>query len=163
MTDPTEPKLTHVGPDGAPTMVDVTEKPSTRRRAVAEGTLTCSKEAFRLITEGENPKGSVTRVAELAGIMAGKRTGDLIPLCHVMPGASVSVETTPDAALPGVRVTATASVHGQTGVEMEALTAVSVALLAVYDMLKSADKGMTISEVRLVSKEGGRSGSWSRT
>ncbi len=162
MNDPKKPgaALTHLDDVGAAAMVDVTDKASTSRRAVARGILRCSRDAYRLLVEGGNPKGDVEQVARVAGIMAGKRTGELIPLCHLLPGASVSVDIEPDAALPGLRVKATARVAGRTGVEMEALTAVAVALLAAYDMLKAADRGMTIESVRLVEKSGGRSGVW---
>lgn len=162
MNDPQKGgRLTHLGDDGSAAMVDVTRKSVTRRRAVAEGLLSCSPEAFALLTGDENPKGDVLQVARLAGIMAGKRTGELIPLCHMLPGATVAVEMEADPELPGIRARATANVTGPTGVEMEALTAVSVALLTAYDMLKSADKGMTIGGVRLLEKSGGRSGTWS--
>lgn len=154
-------RLTHLREDGSAAMVDVSAKSETARRAVAEGVLTCSAEAFELAVGGANPKGDVLQVARLAGIMAGKRTGELIPLCHMLPGTSVAVDLKPDADLPGFRVRAAATVAGQTGVEMEALTAASVALLTVYDMLKSADRGMTIGGVRLIEKSGGRSGAWS--
>lgn len=154
--------LTHLDPDGDATMVDVTAKTATARQAVARGLLRCSPRAFRLLSEGGNPKGDVEQVARLAGIMAGKRTGELIPLCHVLPAASISVDVEPDAALPGLRVTASASIRGPTGVEMEALTAVSVALLAAYDMLKAVDRGMTIESIELLRKSGGRTGSWQR-
>jgi cyclic pyranopterin phosphate synthase len=117
-------------------------------------------ETLRAIVEGRGPKGDVLQVARLAGIMAGKRTGDLIPLCHVLPGASLEVDLTPDADLPGVRAAAEARIAGRTGVEMEALTAVAVALLTVYDMVKALDRGMVLEEVRLIGKEGGRSGPW---
>lgn len=143
-------------------MVDVTGKASTQRRAVARGALRCSPEAYHLLTEGDNPKGDVEQVARIAGITAGKRAGELIPLCHLLPAASVKVDTTPDPSLPGLRVRAVATISGQTGVEMEALTAVAVALLAAYDMLKAADRGMTIESVELVEKSGGRSGAWQR-
>ena len=155
-------RLTHLNPEGDATMVDVTTKASTARLAVAEGALRCSADAYRMLVEGGNPKGDVEQVARVAGIMGGKRAGALIPLCHVLPAASVSVDIEPDEALPGLRVTATATITGQTGVEMEALTAVAVALLAAYDMLKAIDRGMTIESVRLVEKSGGRSGSWRR-
>ena len=154
--------LTHLNPEGDAAMVDVTDKASTARRAVAEGLLRCSPEAYRLLVDGGNPKGDVEQVARVAGIMGGKRAGELIPLCHVLPAASVSVDLEPDAALPGLRVTATATIAGQTGVEMEALTAVAVTLLTAYDMLKAVDRGMTIESIRLVEKSGGRSGSWRR-
>ena len=154
--------LTHLDEEGSAAMVDVTAKASTARRAVARGVLRCSPDAYRLLVEGGNPKGDVEQVARVAGIMAGKRTGELIPLCHLLPAASVSVDIEPDAALPGLRVTATAKILGQTGVEMEALTSVAVALLTAYDMLKAVDRGMTIESIRLVEKSGGRSGAWRR-
>lgn len=156
-----EDGLTHLGPDGRPTMVDVTGKPPTNRLAVAEGRIVMAPQTLALLRSGEAPKGDVLRVAELAGIMAGKKTGDLIPLCHQLPGASVEVRLETDTDLPGVRAQAVARFVGTTGVEMEALTAVSVALLTVYDMLKAVDRGMRIEAVRLLRKEGGRSGSWS--
>lgn len=159
---PEEASLTHLDEDGSATMVDVTAKASTWRRAVAEGVLRCSSEAYRLLVEGGNPKGDVEQVARVAGIMGGKRAGELIPLCHVLPAASVSVEIEPDETLPGLRATASVSITGQTGVEMEALTAVAVTLLTVYDMLKAVDRGMTIESIRLLEKSGGRSGSWRR-
>ena len=154
--------LTHLDPDGDAAMVDVGDKDVTLRSAVARGVLRCSPAAFRLLAGGANPKGDVQQVARVAGIMAGKRTGELIPLCHILPAASVSVEIEPDPSLPGLRATATARIAGRTGVEMEALTAVTVALLAAYDMLKAADRGMTIESVELVEKAGGRSGEWRR-
>ena len=154
--------LTHLDPGGDATMVDVGDKDVTARRAVARGVLRCSRRAFGLLTGGANPKGDIQQVARVAGIMAGKRTGELIPLCHILPGASVSVEIEPDASLPGLRATATAKIAGRTGVEMEALTAVAVALLTAYDMLKAVDRGMTIESVELVEKAGGRSGEWRR-
>ena len=154
--------LTHLDASGGAAMVDVTRKAATHRRAVAQGVLRCSPDAYRLLTEGGNPKGDVEQVARIAGIMGGKRAGELIPLCHVLPAASVKVDATPDPSLPGLRVTAVVTIAGRTGVEMEALAAVSVALLAAYDMLKAADRGMTIESVELVEKSGGRSGEWRR-
>ena len=154
--------LAHLHPDGSAAMVDVTAKEPTARLAVARGVLRCSPDAYRLLAEGGNPKGDVEQVARVAGIMAGKRAGELIPLCHVLPAASVTVEIEPDAALPGLRATATAKIAGRTGVEMEALTAVAVALLTAYDMLKAVDRGMTIESIRLAEKSGGRSGVWRR-
>lgn len=159
-TDPAA--FTHLGPDGEATMVDVTRKPATARRAIARGRLKCSQRAFRLLTEGGNPKGDVEHVARLAGIMGGKRTGELIPLCHMLPAANIAVSVEPDSSLPGLSVTATATITGQTGVEMEALTAAAIALLTAYDMLKSVDRAMTIESIGLVEKSGGRSGSWER-
>ncbi len=139
-------------------MVDVTSKDVTQRRAVAEGHIVMAKETLDRIVSGQTPKGDPLKVAELAGIMGGKKTADLIPLCHALPGASVEVSLEVDASLPGVRARAVAKVSGQTGVEMEALTAVSVALLTVYDMAKAVDRGMRIGGIRLLEKEGGRSG-----
>jgi cyclic pyranopterin phosphate synthase len=155
-----EDGLTHLDPEGRARMVDVTGKPVTERRAVAEGRIVMEAETLRRILAGETPKGEVLRVAELAGVMAGKKTADLIPLCHALPGASVRVTLEADRSLPGIRARAEAVVADRTGVEMEALTAVSVALLTVYDMVKSADRGMRIEAIRLIAKEGGRSGSW---
>jgi len=159
----TDDRLTHVDGEGRPTMVDVSEKDVTRRRAIATGSIIMKAETLRMIVEGETPKGNVLQVAELAGIMAGKKTSDLIPLCHPLPGCTVKVRLEPEAELPGVVVTVEAVIAGQTGVEMEALTAASVALLTVYDMAKAVDRGMRIEGVRLLSKEGGKSGSWSVT
>jgi cyclic pyranopterin phosphate synthase len=153
-------QLTHLDAAGQPRMVDVTEKEMTARRAVAEGRIVMSPETLRLIVAGEVPKGNVIQVAELAGVMGGKKTADLIPLCHALPSASVKVSLVPDEALPGIRARAEARVVERTGVEMEALTAVSVALLTLYDMAKAVDRGMRIEGVRLLEKEGGRSGSW---
>ncbi|MCY4399946.1 MAG: cyclic pyranopterin monophosphate synthase MoaC [Gemmatimonadetes bacterium] len=154
--------LTHLADDGSAAMVDVTSKARTSRKAVAHGFLRCSRRAFRLLVDGGNPKGDVQQVARVAGIMGGKRAGELIPLCHLLPAASVRVDVEPDASIPGLRVIATATITERTGVEMEALTAVSVALLTAYDMLKAVDRGMTIESVRLEEKSGGRSGSWRR-
>ena len=154
--------LTHLDDDGAAAMVDVTDKARTTRRAVARGVLRCSPGAYRLLVGGGNPKGDVEQVARVAGIMGGKRAGELIPLCHLLPAASVSVDIEPDESLPGLAVTATATFAGPTGVEMEALTAVAITLLTAYDMLKAVDRGMTIESIELVEKSGGRSGSWRR-
>ena len=153
--------LTHLDSEGRARMVDVTGKDVTQRRAVAEGQIVMAAETLRRIVAGETTKGDVVRVAELAGVMAGKKTADLIPLCHALPGTSVRVTLEPDASLPGIRARAEAFVADRTGVEMEALTAVSVALLTVYDMAKAIDRGMRIEQIRLIAKEGGRSGSWS--
>ncbi len=153
-------ELTHLDPEGRPRMVDVTAKPPTARTSVAEGRIVMAGETVDAIRQGSTSKGDVLQVAELAGIMGGKRTGDLIPLCHLLPGASIGVELELDAELPGVRARAAARVSGNTGVELEALTAVSIALLTVYDMVKSIDRGMVIEGVRLLRKEGGRSGLW---
>lgn len=161
MSDVRDDGLTHLDADGRARMVDVNEKASTKRTAVAEGRIRMADATLEAIVSGRNAKGDPLQVAELAGIMGGKRTSDLIPLCHALPGASVTVQLEPDAELPGVRARATAVYTGRTGVEMEALTAVSVALLTVYDMVKAIDRGMCIEAVRLLSKEGGASGSWS--
>lgn len=152
--------LTHIDAEGRPRMVDVSEKDHTARRAVATGRIVTSREALRRIMSDDLPKGRVLQVAELAGITGGKKTADLIPLCHQLPGASVLVRLEPDTELPGIVAHAEATIAGQTGVEMEALTAVSVALLTVYDMVKAVDRDMRIEGIRLLSKEGGRSGSW---
>lgn len=141
-------------------MVDVTTKDVTSRRAVAEGHIVMARETLQLIVGGKAPKGNVIQVAELAGVMGGKKTADLIPLCHALPGTTVQVTLEPDEKLPGLRARAEAHVTDRTGVEMEALTAVSVALLTVYDMAKAIDRGMRIEGVRLLEKEGGRSGKW---
>jgi cyclic pyranopterin monophosphate synthase len=152
--------LTHLDAGGAARMVDVTAKASTRRRAVAEGRIRMSAETARAIRAGDAPKGDVLGTARLAGIMAGKRTAELIPLCHPLPGTTLSVELEVDDSLPGVIARAEAVVDGPTGVEMEAITAVAVALVTVYDMAKALDRGMVIEGVRLLLKEGGRSGRW---
>ena len=152
--------LTHFDDEGRARMVDVTEKEVTHRTARATGRIVMDPATLRRIREGASEKGDVLTVAELAGIMGGKKTADLIPLCHPLPGTSVEVELVPDPALPGLVATAVARVAGRTGVEMEALTAVSVALLTVYDMVKAVDRGMRIEGVRLLAKEGGRSGTW---
>ena len=151
-------KLTHLDSDGAAHMVDVGGKPATARRAVASGRITMSAEALEAIRAGNAPKGDVLSAARLAGIMAAKRTGDLIPLCHPLGLEAVSVEFAYEA--DGIRATATASLTGKTGVEMEAMTAVSLALLTIYDMAKAIDKGMVISDIRLIAKSGGKSGDW---
>jgi cyclic pyranopterin phosphate synthase len=152
--------FTHLDESGRPRMVDVGDKEATRRVAVAEGRIRMSAETLAAIVAGETPKGNVLLVAQLAGITGAKRTADLIPLCHPLPLTSVEVEISPDDPLPGIRVSATAKVDGKTGVEMEALTAVTVALLTIYDMCKARDRGMEISGIRLLRKEGGRSGTW---
>lgn len=153
--------LTHFDESGAAHMVDVSDKPATDRMAVAEGAVVMTPETLALVTAGTAKKGDVLGVARLAGIMGAKKTADLIPLCHPLPVTKVALELTPDPALPGVRVQATVRTSGQTGVEMEALTAVSVACLTIYDMLKAAEKGMRIEAIRLLVKEGGKSGRWS--
>ncbi len=155
-----ERKLTHLDEHGQARMVDVTEKPSTARRAVAEGHIRMSRECLALIESGDAPKGDVLQTARIAAIGGGKRTGELIPLCHVLPGASITVDLETDRDLPGVRIRAVATVSGQTGVEMEALMAVTLGLLTVYDMAKAVDRSMQIGGIRLLSKSGGRSGDW---
>ena len=155
--------LTHFDAKGAAVMVDVSDKAVTARIAVAENYIKMQRETFDIITEGRAKKGDVLGVARLAGIMAAKRTPDLIPLCHPLPITSVAVELEPDADLPGIRITATVKTTGQTGVEMEALTAASVAALTVYDMSKAVDKTMEISGLRVVLKDGGKSGRFEAT
>jgi cyclic pyranopterin phosphate synthase len=152
--------LSHIGPDGRPAMVDVSEKASTRRVASAEGLLVCAVETLARVRDGRTAKGEVVRTAELAGIMAAKRTADLIPLCHPLPLAKVAVAIDLDETLPGFRVTAEVSTVAVTGVEMEALTAVSVACLTLFDMLKAVDRSMRIEGIRVLAKTGGKSGSW---
>ena len=143
-------------------MVDISAKPETERLALARGRVRMDRATLDLIRSGRIVKGDVARVAELAGTMAAKRTSDLIPLCHPLPLTSVRVTVDPDEELPGLAVTAEAKTTGRTGVEMEALTAVSVACLTIYDMLKSKARGMTIEGIELVEKKGGASGSWRR-
>jgi cyclic pyranopterin phosphate synthase len=155
-------RLTHVDRTGRPRMVDVSAKPPTARRAVAEAFVACSAETLSLIVDGAIPKGDVLTVAELAGVMAGKRTSELIPLCHPIPLTDLLVQVVPDRAAGGLRIRSEAATVGSTGVEMEALTAASVAALTVYDMVKGAERGVEIRSVRLVSKSGGRSGDWVR-
>lgn len=150
--------LTHLDSEGAARMVDVGGKPATARRAVASGIITMSPAALAAIQAGDAPKGDVLGTARLAGIMAAKRTGDVIPLCHPLGLEAVSVDFAFEAS--AIRVTATASLTGKTGVEMEAMVAASVALLTIYDMAKAIDKGMVIAEVRLIAKSGGKSGDW---
>ena len=144
-------------------MVDVGAKATTERMAVAEGAVAMKAATLDLIVSGNAKKGDVIATARVAGIMAAKRTHELIPLCHPLALSSVTVDIEPDTALPGLRVRATAKVSGQTGVEMEALTAVSVACLTIYDMAKAVDRGMEITGVRLVEKRGGKSGAWKRS
>jgi cyclic pyranopterin monophosphate synthase len=145
-------RLSHLDERGRARMVDVGDKPESERTAVAEGSIRMSREAYDLVTGEGVPKGDVLAVAEVAGVMAAKRTGELIPLCHPLGLDVAQVEAVLDDTIPGVRVRATAKVTARTGVEMEALTAVAVALLTVYDMVKAVDRGMVISDVRLVSK-----------
>ncbi len=153
-------KLTHIDASGAASMVDVSEKDVTHRIAVAEGRVVMKRETLELIRAGDAKKGDVLGVARVAGIMAAKKTHELIPLCHPLLLSKIAVDLVLDDDLPGVRVAATAKLAGQTGVEMEALTAVSVACLTVYDMVKAADRGMRIEGVRVLEKSGGKSGDW---
>lgn len=154
--------LAHLDDAGRARMVDVGAKPVTARAATAEGAIRMSAEAFRLVADQAVAKGDVLAVSEMAGTMAAKRTAELIPLCHPLGLDHVEVQGRLDESLPGVRVRASVRVVGRTGVEMEALTAVSVALLTVYDMVKSADRGMEIFGVRLLEKTGGSRGDWRR-
>ncbi|MBI5840286.1 MAG: cyclic pyranopterin monophosphate synthase MoaC [Chloroflexi bacterium] len=151
-------KLTHLDEHGRAKMVDVGQKPDTERIAVARGEIHMKKDTLDLIRAGQIKKGDVLTVAQIAGISASKRTSDLIPLCHPLPLTQVDVDLALDDSLPGVVITATAKTIGKTGVEMEALTAVSVAALTVYDMAKAAEKTMRIQNIRLVEKHGGKSG-----
>jgi cyclic pyranopterin monophosphate synthase len=152
--------LTHLDSAGAAAMVDVSAKDVTTRTAVAEGCIVMQPETLALVRDGNAKKGDVLGVARVAGIMAAKRTHELIPLCHPLLLSKVAVDLELDEALPGIRVRATVRLSGQTGVEMEALTAVSVACLTLYDMVKAVDRGMRIEGVRLLEKDGGKSGSW---
>ena len=156
MTD----RLTHLDQTGAANMVDVSDKPVTSRTAQAEGFVVMRPETLALIRQGDAKKGDVLGTARLAGIMASKRTHELIPLCHPLLLSKVKVECTIEDELPGIRVAAEVRVAGQTGVEMEALTAVSVACLTIYDMVKAVDRGMRIEGIRLLMKSGGRSGTF---
>ena len=157
-SDMSDPKLTHLDEHGRAHMVDVGAKPDTERIAIAKGEVHMKPETLDLIRAGEIKKGDVLTVAQIAGISASKRTSELIPLCHTLPLTKVDVVMALDDSLPGVTITATAKTIGKTGVEMEALTAVSVAALTVYDMAKAAEKTMRIQNIRLVEKHGGRSG-----
>ena len=151
-------KLTHLDETGRARMVDVGYKPDTERIAIARGEVHMKKETLDLIRAGQIKKGDVLTVAQIAGITASKRTSDLIPLCHPLPLSSIDVDLALDDALPGVAITAIVKTTGKTGVEMEALTAVSVAALTVYDMAKAAEKTMRIQNIRLIEKHGGQSG-----
>jgi cyclic pyranopterin phosphate synthase len=152
------PALTHIDARGEARMVDVSEKPATARSAVAEGRVVMSKATLELIQSGNAKKGDVLGVARVAGIMAAKRTHELIPLCHPLALSKVTLDISPDPKLPGCIVRATVKVTGPTGVEMEALTAVSVACLTIYDMIKAAERGVRIEGIHLVEKTGGKSG-----
>lgn len=155
-------RLTHVDRAGRPRMVDVSGKPSTARRAVAEAFVALGPETLSLVIDGGGPKGDVLAVAELAGVMAGKRTSELIPLCHPIALTDLVVSAVPDRVGGGIRIRAEAATTGPTGVEMEALTAASVAALTVYDMVKGVERGVEIRALRLVEKTGGKSGAWHR-
>ena len=158
MSGPKPTDLTHFDDQGHAHMVDVGAKPVTDRIAMAQGCIVMTPETLGLITQGRAKKGDVVGVARLAGIMAAQKTSDLIPLCHPLPITKVAVDLATDATLPGVRVTATVKTSGVTGVEMEALTAVTIACLTVYDMLKAVEKGMQIEGIQLLLKDGGKSG-----
>jgi len=154
--------LTHVGADGVARMVDVSAKPDTERYARATGAIRMRRETLSAIRDNSLTKGDVLAVARIAGIMAAKRTAELIPLCHPLPLSEVQVNLSLDEALPGVRVEASARTAGKTGVEMEAITAVSLCLVTIYDMAKAIDREMVITDVLLMEKSGGRSGDWHR-
>jgi cyclic pyranopterin phosphate synthase len=154
------PKLTHLGARGEARMVDVSAKAATERTAVAEGRVVMAKATLELIVSGNAKKGDVLGAARIAGIMAAKRTSELIPLCHPLALSKVTLDITPDKKLPGCIVRATVKVTGQTGVEMEALTAVSIACLTIYDMVKSVESGMRIEGIRVLEKRGGKSGTY---
>ena len=153
-------KLTHIAQDGSADMVDVADKDVTTRTARAAGSVRMKPETLELILAGNAKKGDVIATARIAGIMAAKRTHDLIPLCHPLALTKISVDIEADPELPGLRVTTFAKLDGKTGVEMEALTAASVACLTIYDMAKAVDRGMVIGEIRVTQKSGGRSGDW---
>jgi len=156
-------KLTHFNPKGEAHMVDVGEKPVTHRVAIAEGRILMQAETLKLILEGRHKKGDVLGVARVAGIMAAKKTAELIPLCHPLSLTHIEIQLEPEERSRSIYCRARAETRDQTGVEMEALTAVEISLLAIYDMCKSADRGMTIDGVRLLEKSGGKSGHWRRT
>jgi cyclic pyranopterin phosphate synthase len=153
-------RLTHLDESGTARMVDVSDKTESERIARADGAVTMQPETLVAILSGHTKKGDVIGVARIAGIMAAKRTADLIPLCHPLALSKIDVDIEADETLPGLRVTAMAKLTGRTGVEMEALTAVSVACLTIYDMAKAMDRGMAITGIRLIEKSGGRSGHW---
>lgn len=153
-------KLTHIRTSGEAHMVDVGGKPESERFAAASGTVTMRAATLKTILKGDAKKGDVLGAARIAGIMAAKKTADLIPLCHPLALTRVEVAIEPDSALPGLRITASASLAGRTGVEMEALTACTIACLTVYDMAKAIDRQMVIGDIRVVEKRGGKSGDW---
>ncbi|MCX5965609.1 MAG: cyclic pyranopterin monophosphate synthase MoaC [Cyanobacteria bacterium] len=163
LTDSAPTALTHLDSDGQAQMVDVSAKPITAREAVAQGEVWMAVETLEAILAGNSPKGDVLGTARLAGIMGAKQTSALIPLCHPLPIHKVDVQIVPDIELPGFRITATVRVKGETGVEMEALTAVSVAALTLYDMAKALDKNMEIRQIVLLKKTGGKSGDYVRS
>jgi len=155
-------ELIHVGPSGEAKMVDVTEKPVTDRHARAGGVIVMQPQALQAVIGNQVAKGDVLAVARVAGILAAKRTAELIPLCHSLPLSDVQLSLTPDPAIPGIRAESSVRSTGRTGVEMEAILAVSVALVTVYDMTKALDKSMSITNIRLLEKSGGRTGNWPR-
>lgn len=155
-------RLTHLDETGAAHMVDVGQKSETERTAIAEGCLIMQPETLKLIIEDQITKGDVLATARIAGIMAAKKTSDLIPLCHPLMLTKIAIDIAADHSLPGMHVRAAVALNGKTGVEMEALTAVSTACLTIYDMVKAIDKGMSISNIRLIEKSGGKSGHWKR-
>ena len=155
-------RLTHLTENGEVRMVDVGDRAVTKRTATAVGELLMLTSTLEAVLNGTTPKGDVFAVARIAGIQGAKKTAELIPLCHPLPLSGLSVEIKPDQQLPGLRVQATCSTTGQTGVEMEAITAVSTALITLYDMLKSVDPGMSIRQIQLLEKDGGRHGHWRR-
>ena len=159
----TQDELSHIDRNGSARMVDVSVKPDTARTATASGSILMSLATFHLIQRQALPKGDVLTVARIAGIQAAKKTSDLIPLCHPLALRGVEVALVPDETLPGIRAAAQVRTVGPTGVEMEAMAAVSVALLTVYDMAKAVDRGMTLTDIRVESKDGGRAGSWRRS
>ncbi|OCW56568.1 cyclic pyranopterin monophosphate synthase MoaC [Hoeflea olei] len=160
MNDDTSPRLTHLAEDGSAAMVDVGDKADTVRIAEAAGHVRMKPETLALILQGDMKKGDVIGAARIAGIMAAKQTASLIPLCHPLALTKVSVDIEPDESLPGLRVRTLAKLSGKTGVEMEALTAASVACLTIYDMAKAVDRGMEIGGIRVLAKSGGKSGDW---
>jgi cyclic pyranopterin monophosphate synthase len=155
--DPADSQLTHLNDRGEAKMVDVADKPITKRTAVAGGQVRMSLSTLAAILAGNTPKGDVLSTARIAGIMAAKQTANLIPLCHPLPLSQVSVELIPDRELPGIQIRSTVTIKAETGVEMEALTAVSIAALTLYDMAKALEKSMQIENIRLISKTGGKS------
>lgn len=160
MSDDRSPRLSHLDESGRARMVDVSDKPISRRLALAEGTVTMGRETLAAIRRGETPKGDVLTVARLAAIGGAKRTAELIPLCHPLPIEAVDVEIDLDDDLPGLRLRVRVSAESRTGVEMEAMSAVAIGALAVYDMVKAIDRGLAIGPIRLLEKRGGRSGTW---